>query len=128
LEGVEIENIIILYGHLEYTTAIWNILRPFGIFYGHWYLVVIWYIYPHFGMLYQEKSGNPEWDLGRRSLSAQIFFSRKKYFDLKGSLKDQSVIQHVTFVDYYCTRGVISNIGTYVHSFCLMLISPLKTM
>jgi hypothetical protein len=24
------------------------------------YFVVIWYIFPHFGMLYQQKSGNPE--------------------------------------------------------------------
>jgi hypothetical protein len=23
------------------------------------YFLVIWYIFPHFGMLYQEKSGNP---------------------------------------------------------------------
>jgi hypothetical protein len=39
---------------------IWNILRHFGIFYGHLvYLVTIWYILPHFGMFYQEKSGNP---------------------------------------------------------------------
>jgi hypothetical protein len=34
------EKVGILYGHLEYTTAIWNILRPFGIFYGH--LVILW--------------------------------------------------------------------------------------
>jgi hypothetical protein len=30
------------------------------IFYGHLvYFVVIWYIFPRFGILYQEKSGNP---------------------------------------------------------------------
>jgi hypothetical protein len=35
-------------GHLKY-------------FYGHVvYLVIIWYIFPRFGMLYQEKSGNPD--------------------------------------------------------------------
>jgi hypothetical protein len=41
--------------------AIWYVLRPFGIFYGHLvYLLVIWYIFPLFGcMLHQEKSGNP---------------------------------------------------------------------
>jgi hypothetical protein len=33
----------------------------FGIFYGHLlYFVVIWYIYPGFGMLYQQKSGSPD--------------------------------------------------------------------
>jgi hypothetical protein len=57
----------IFYGHLEYFTVIWNILRSFGIFYGHlvyiWpfgNVVVIWYIIPRFGLLCQEKSGNPE--------------------------------------------------------------------
>jgi hypothetical protein len=41
--------------------AIWSILLPFGIFCFHWiYVMVIWYyIFPRFGMLYQEKSGNP---------------------------------------------------------------------
>jgi hypothetical protein len=38
----------------------WSILRPFGLFYGHLiYFMVIWYIFSHFGMLCQEKSGNP---------------------------------------------------------------------
>jgi hypothetical protein len=40
--------------------AIWYILWPFGIFYGHLvYIMAIWYIFPRFGILYQEKSGNP---------------------------------------------------------------------
>jgi hypothetical protein len=40
--------------------AIWSILRPLEIFYSHLvYFVVIWYISPRFGILYQEKSGNP---------------------------------------------------------------------
>jgi hypothetical protein len=43
--GMKIVNV-----HLEY-------FRPFGIFYGHF--VVIWYIIPRFGTLYQENSGNP---------------------------------------------------------------------
>jgi hypothetical protein len=38
-------------------------MENFGIFYDHLvYFVVIWYISPRFGILYQEKSGNP----GRR--------------------------------------------------------------
>jgi hypothetical protein len=46
----------------------WYILWPFGIFYGHLvyifyghlvYFWSIWYIFSRFGMLYQEKSGNP---------------------------------------------------------------------
>jgi hypothetical protein len=40
--------------------TIWFILRQLEIFYGHLvYFVVIWYIFPRFGILYQEKSGNP---------------------------------------------------------------------
>jgi hypothetical protein len=52
----------------------WYILWPFGVFYCHLvYFVAIWYIvwqfgicnghliyFSRFGMLYQEKSGNPE--------------------------------------------------------------------
>jgi hypothetical protein len=46
----------------------WYILWAFVLFYGHVmyvvyghlvYFVVIWYIFPRFGMLCQEKSGNP---------------------------------------------------------------------
>jgi hypothetical protein len=50
-----------------YFTAIGNILRPLGIFYGHLvYFAVIWYIFPRFGIFFpvlvcctQLKSGNP---------------------------------------------------------------------
>jgi hypothetical protein len=45
---------------LVYFVSIWSILRALEIFFGHVvYFVVIWYIFPRFGMLYQEKSGNP---------------------------------------------------------------------
>jgi hypothetical protein len=47
------ENAGTVYGHLEYFTVIWYILWPFGNF------VVILYIFPRFGILCQEKSGNP---------------------------------------------------------------------
>jgi hypothetical protein len=43
-------------GHMEYFTVIWYILWPFGN------SVVIWYIFPRFGILCQEKSGNPARD------------------------------------------------------------------
>jgi hypothetical protein len=42
---------------LEYIPAIWYILRVFGN------LVAIWYIFSHFGILCQEKSGNPDPDV-----------------------------------------------------------------
>jgi hypothetical protein len=47
------ENDGIFYGHLEYFTVLWYILWPFGN------VVIIWYISPRFGILCQEKSGNP---------------------------------------------------------------------
>jgi hypothetical protein len=47
------ENFVIFYGHVKYITALWYILLPFGN------VVVIWYISPRFGILQQEKSGNP---------------------------------------------------------------------
>jgi hypothetical protein len=37
-----------------YFMVIWNILSPFGN------VMVIWYIFPCFGALCQEKSGNPD--------------------------------------------------------------------
>jgi hypothetical protein len=47
---------------LVYFMTIWPILRPLEIFYSHLeYFVVIWYISPRFGILYQEKSGNHAW-------------------------------------------------------------------
>jgi hypothetical protein len=39
------KNAGIFYGRLEYITAIWNILWPFGN------VVAIWYVLPHFGIL-----------------------------------------------------------------------------
>jgi hypothetical protein len=40
--------------------SIWSILRPFGICCLHLvYFMDFGYIFPRFGMLYQEKSGNP---------------------------------------------------------------------
>jgi hypothetical protein len=42
-------------------TYIVPILWPFGIFYGHFvYFMAIWYIFPRFGVLHQEKIGNPD--------------------------------------------------------------------
>jgi hypothetical protein len=55
LEGLAMEDVCILsdiwsmYGHLIYFMDIW-----------YRYSVVIWYIFPRFGLLFQEESGNPE--------------------------------------------------------------------
>jgi hypothetical protein len=46
---------------LVYFMSIWTFLGPLEISYGHLvYFEVIWYIFPRFGILDQEKSGNPE--------------------------------------------------------------------
>jgi hypothetical protein len=49
---------------LIYFMANWNILLRFGECYGHLvHFVSIWYIHFHvFGIVYQEKSGNPARD------------------------------------------------------------------
>jgi hypothetical protein len=60
--------------------AIWNILRLFSTFYGHFgNLVAIWYIFPRFGVLCQEKSGNTKTEdssenafLGKEQLPPKI--------------------------------------------------------
>jgi hypothetical protein len=46
---------------LVYFVAIWYYLSPYGIVCGHWvYYMVILVYFSRFGMLYPEKSGNPE--------------------------------------------------------------------
>jgi hypothetical protein len=55
LEGLRMENAGKLYCNLEYFTVICYILWPFGN------AVVIWYVFPRFGILCREKSGNPGW-------------------------------------------------------------------
>jgi hypothetical protein len=42
-------------GDVAIFMGIWSILRPFVIFYGHLvFLAAIWFIFPHFGILYQK--------------------------------------------------------------------------
>jgi hypothetical protein len=54
LEGLRLEKVYIFF------MAIWNILWIFGIFYNHLvHFVFICYILSGFGIMYQEKSGNP---------------------------------------------------------------------
>jgi hypothetical protein len=68
---------------------IWNILRPFGIFYGHFgNLALIWYIFLRFGILYQEKSGNPEYlqtdiNSDERTLKTRLQLAKLLHFYLR---------------------------------------------
>jgi hypothetical protein len=50
LEGIGAEKVGIFYDQSEF-------LGQFSIFIGHF--LVVWYIFPRFGILCQEKSGNP---------------------------------------------------------------------
>jgi hypothetical protein len=52
-EGLSMEDVCIF-------MTIWSVLLPKVTFYVHLvHFVVIWYIFPRFGLLYREKSGNP---------------------------------------------------------------------
>jgi hypothetical protein len=72
------ENVGILYGNLEFVTAIWYILWSFGNF------EAIWYIFPRFGILCKEKSGNPvsQQKLPGRSLTIDQRYSVPKWIYL----------------------------------------------
>jgi hypothetical protein len=54
LEGLGMEKAGIFFGYFEYIKAIWHMVGPFGN------LMAIWYLFPRFGILCQDKSGNPE--------------------------------------------------------------------
>jgi hypothetical protein len=46
IEGLGLEIVVIFYDHLEYITAIWYNLRPFGIVCGHLvYFLKFWYVW-----------------------------------------------------------------------------------
>jgi hypothetical protein len=55
LERLAIGDVSIFNGHLVYFTDFWYILLPFGIFLSN----LVYVFPPSFGMLCQEKSGNP---------------------------------------------------------------------
>jgi hypothetical protein len=60
LEGLAMENLGIFYDF-------WSILWLSEIFYSHLvYFVAIWYIFPRFGILDQENSGNPAFETGTK--------------------------------------------------------------
>jgi hypothetical protein len=67
--------VYILYGHLEYFTVIWYILWPFSN------VVVIWYIFPRFGILCEEKSGNPAYNDKIFSTCQKLSFANNGKFN-----------------------------------------------
>jgi hypothetical protein len=96
---------------------IWYILWTFGTFYGHLvYVLVIWNICYNFGMLYQEKSGNPALDVDRNlrfhSYTAlnELYFSNK----LGSMLRSQF---SATFSKFRPKTGIFHESRCYAH-FC----------
>jgi hypothetical protein len=90
--------------------TIWPILRPLEIFYCHLvYFVVIWYIFLHFGILHQEKSGNP----GRGT----HFFRRKLILALifnQGFLPDVANKFRVTRLGQFSPNGRLFSLGSFL--------------
>jgi hypothetical protein len=73
------------YGHVIHFMDIWYI-----------YCVLIWYILPHFGMSYQEKSGNPGSICGKLQQNKHIeCFAHKIIFLHYGQDIIQAVRQHM---------------------------------
>jgi hypothetical protein len=60
-------------------------VRPFGLFYCHLvYCMVILVYFSRFGMLYQEKSGNPAEET--RDLLVSVYFNIDMYLQLSHSV------------------------------------------
>jgi hypothetical protein len=79
--------------------AIWNILCPLGTFCIHLvHFVFIWYIFSGFGIMYQEKSGDPAKKprgcRPSRDVIGRAFASKKRNFRL--------LIQSVAFEGVSC--------------------------
>jgi hypothetical protein len=63
---------------LVYFMDIWSILRPIGSFCAQYiYFVVIWYIFPHFSMLYEEKFRNLAQHPIIQTFKSKLFFLLK---------------------------------------------------
>jgi hypothetical protein len=80
------ENAGKFYGHLKYFTVNWYILWPFGN------VVVIWYIFLRFGILCQEKSGNPGLAVSRKSFLGPVF---QRFFCCHLCMYTDSMSPHV---------------------------------
>jgi hypothetical protein len=67
-------------------TAVWNILLPLGN------LVAIWYIFSRFGILCQEKSGNPEFR--EQDILSDILAAQRNHSARNGSKKVTSFFNY----------------------------------
>jgi hypothetical protein len=72
------ENVGIFCGHLEYFTAIWHSILPFGKVFSHWVYL------SRFGTFRQEKSGNPGKSFGKGSVATGTKNCAKNKVSLSG--------------------------------------------
>jgi hypothetical protein len=81
----------------------WSILQSFVIFYGHLVkFIVIWYIYSCCGILYQEKSGNPD---------TLTHFTDQK---ISGLLSGPAPMSKATYTTY-----------SYLHMYCMYWVNDM---
>jgi hypothetical protein len=65
--------------------AIWCILRTFGTFYDHLvHFVFIWYIFSGFGIMYQEKSDNPDFPSHQRFFLSSFWQKESLFCQIVG--------------------------------------------
>jgi hypothetical protein len=86
---------VLLWTMMVYFIDTWSILQSFILVYGQWVqFVVIWYIFPRFGILYQEKSGNPGWlCCSSGSIDCEVIYYRILYFKWPPWRKYQYIFQ-----------------------------------
>jgi hypothetical protein len=109
-EDLAMEYFGILYGHLIYFMAIWYIMWPFGLFCGHlvycvanWYILWLLHVYfLRFGMLYQEKSGNPALLCKKTGTKIVDFFSLPQ--QLKKIPLDFILVINHALIEIVCIR------------------------
>jgi hypothetical protein len=99
-------------------------LRPLEIFYDHLvYFIVIWYIFPRFGISYQEKSGNPDKNRPFKSCDLTFYFDptacenicknnrlhrRQDRLHMNTLYKNTSEVKVSMYVDYFIVAWCLS--------------------
>jgi hypothetical protein len=116
LEGLAMENVGIFYVHLVHFTAIW-----YMYFVAIWYILkLFWYIFPRFGMLHQEKSGNPELrSLHFKQMPLDGSTSTRTYVQSEPSIKCGEKCRSI-FV-FHCFRVRTNSLLKHLIHICTMI-------
>jgi hypothetical protein len=103
-----LQNVDIVYGHLEYFTDIWNILRTFGTF------CVTLEHFSGFRIMYQEKSGNPvchtktRGDAEKGNLKLCALQTNRCAFRVRNCVTMKSEVPNFRRVEFVSASRVIS--------------------